>query len=119
MVKIVQSSTNKPTIKIIRNLLPPKSCPYLEDDEGHLSYMGQILMQLNRGIKLKVKQKPVRLVSDLNVPIQHFTRSCRGKLVQTDLCSTIVDMRPTPENEERLARMLAEVCTITFSNSGE
>lgn len=119
MVKIHSAPRQVPTIRILRKLLPPKNCPYLEDEEGHLSYMGQMLVQLHVGTKLFVKKKPIRLVSELNQLYPHFTRMCRGKIVQTDLCTTITDLRPSPENEKRLAELLAGICTVQFSNRGE
>lgn len=114
MAQIIESPTKLRQIRIIRNLLPIKTCNFLKDEHGFMSYMGQILFQLHNKPALYVKGKPVKLVSELNTPFPHFTRSCRGKIVQTDLCSSIVDMRPSPENERRLAELLKNICTIEF-----
>lgn len=110
----IQSSPQLKRIKIIRKLLTLASCLYIEDSNNNLSYMGQILIQLNKDIKLKVKGQPVRLVSDLNIPIPYFTRNVKNRIVQTDLASDIITLKPSPESERRLVQLLKGICEVEF-----
>ncbi len=114
MVRVLsQQQTNK-KVTIYRALLPISTCNFIETEDGKLSYIGQLLHQLQPGITTLVKGAPVRLVSDLKTPIPHFTRYCRGTIVQTDLCSAITDMKPSPENEQRIVDLLKDICEVSF-----
>lgn len=113
---------NTPSIVIIRSILshqhdkyPPKFI--CEPTTNKADYIAQIIHQLGYPTVLKhspaSKPEPVRLVSDLRIPIPGLVRICRGKTVQTDLCTNIMQLIPSPESERRLVALLPDY-NITF-----
>lgn len=99
-------------ITIIRSYLPKKPVFLYELREsmsGQITtqacYMGQIL--LSKSITPLFQKKPIRLVSEMGIAIYPFTRQARGKMVQSDLCTTIMNLPPSQESERKLAELLA------------
>lgn len=110
-------------ITIIRSYLPKKPI-YLYELRESLSgqittqacYMGQLL--LGKNITPLYQKKPIKLVSELGIAIYPFTRQCRGKMVQSDLCTSIMCLPPSQESERKLAELLAPFnFEITFQDT--
>lgn len=99
-------------ITIIRSYLPKKPVFLYELREsmsGQITtqacYMGQLL--LGKSITPLFQKKPIKLVSELGIAIYPFTRQCRGKMVQSELCTTIMNLPSSQESERKLAELLA------------
>ena len=99
------------TIVIKRSVLPirPACLSTWVEVNGQatqrIDYLGQILQGLGHAVESDKVKKPV-LASDLNLAVPPFTRLVRGKSVQTDLASDIMQLPHSPESERRLAAML-------------
>lgn len=79
--------------------------------------MGQILQQMEYRLIDKQKQ-PYRNLNDMNVPAGIFTRYVRGRNVQTDIASKIMQTDPfPPENQKKIAALLLPHHTIEFINA--
>ena len=109
-------------ITIIRSMLPKKP-EFLYEIRESMSgqqtilacYMGQLL--LGKSITPLFQKKPVRLVSDRGIAIYPLTRQCPGKMVQSDLCTTIMCLPPSQESERRLAELVAPYFELTFQDT--
>lgn len=110
-------------ITIIRSYLPKKPVFLYELREsmsGQITtqacYMGQLL--LGKSITPLYQKKPIKLVSEMGIAIYPFTRQARGKMVQSDLCTTIMNLPPSQESERKLAELLAPFnFEITFQDT--
>lgn len=103
---------------LIRSLLPSaKVAPLQVASNGRLSYMGQILHQL--GLPTLGKEgKQVYTINDVVSMRVHqpFTQLCAGRVVQTDLATSIINTHP--ENEVRLRTLLTDAgFTVEFIDS--
>lgn len=105
--------------KINLALLPPYEPKFLhqivDDSRGanYIDCLGQILQQM--GLNLLPKNEPVRNLNELSKPAGIFTRCVRGKHVQTDIASQIMQVHPlSPENMKVVAALLVPHHTIEF-----
>ena len=109
-------------ITIIRSYLPKKPI-FLYEIRESLSgqqtilacYMGQLL--LGKSITPLYQKKPIKLVSDLGIAVYPFTRQCRGKMVQSDLCTSIMCLPPSQESERKLAELMAPYFELVFQDT--
>lgn len=99
-----------PRIVIIRSLLPssPAHLHSIYDaptgNTHKMCYMGQILHGL--GHKVITRSGPCRSPVDAGIFQPPFTQYCRGRLVQTDLCTRIMNLRPSLNSEQRIIELL-------------
>ena len=112
--KSTMSSTPK-HITLIRSLYPNVKNPPLESTKsGRLSYMGQILHQLGLPTLAKDKKQAYILSDVANLPVHYpFSCGCNGRIVQTDLSTSIINT--PPENEARIRSLLEDAgFIVTF-----
>ena len=106
--------------KIDLSLIPAHEPKYLHQvvDAGssvkhQIDCMGQILKQM--GINLLPKNEPIRNLYELGKSAGIFTRCVRGKQMQSDIASRIMQLHPlSPENMKGVAALLVPHHTIEF-----
>lgn len=92
--------------KLYPLLYPSAKFYWLENKVGQMNYMGQILYQLGLP-RLTKDEKQARTLYGVELPhIPPFNIYCAGTLIQTDLTTNIINT--TPENPERVVRLLKE-----------
>ena len=93
--------------RIIRSLLPSKPV-FLEDKDGRLDYIGQILQQM----KVKTRDgfgKCFRTPSQLKEIIFPFTVQLRGTILDSKITIDILRLPPGKASEAELSKILATV----------
>ena len=93
--------------RIIRSLLPSKPM-YLEDKDGRLDYIGQILHAM--GVPTKDSMgKPYRLPSQINKNIFPFTINIWNVNIDSKITIDILRLPPGKQSEAELSKILATV----------
>lgn len=93
-------------ITLVKHILPPDSHHrYLENDNGQLDIIGQVLTQLGHNCEGKH-----RIPSDLCKIIPHFTTLLRTRIVDTPLTHSLInlDIYPPPERLARAVEILSQ-----------
>jgi hypothetical protein len=113
----VRKTEDDPII-ILRCLLPSQLNYFHQIYEGptgnshKLCYMGQILHNL--GHTTVTKYGPTREFSELRLQVDPFSCYCRGNIVQTDLATRIMNLKPSQHAERRLTELLEPYHKVQF-----
>lgn len=113
----VRKSPEDPII-ILRCLLPSQLNYLHQINDGptgsshKLCYMGQILYNL--GHKTTTREGPAKSFKDLALQLDPFSCYCRGSIVQTDLATRIMNLKPSTHAESRLQKLLQPHFKVEF-----